>query len=368
MRAIVLVTDAYGGRGGIALYNRNLLKALCQHPQIDSVIAIPRVATYDLEELPQKLNYVTAALGSKLKYLLACLRISFSREPVDIIVCSHLHLLPFAFLLKLTFRCPVIPVIYGVEAWTPTPHWIVNRLCRTLKAFISIREWTARRFIDWAGLDHARFFYLPNCIDESKYSVAQKRSDLLEQYGIKDKTVIMTSGRMDEKRKGFDEIIEVLSYLRKRVPNVAYLIWGDGTDMGRLKKKAEELGVRDIVIFTGYVPDEEKADHYRLADVFAMPGSDKAFDRYPYRFVFLEALACGIPVVGSRLEDASEANDPYAKLIIQVDPNDKDNIVRGVMEALSRPRGKIQSGLENFFYSVFESRLHGTIDQVVGKG
>ncbi len=322
---------------------------------------------YDIENLPQNLNYVTDALGSKFKYLLTCMRVALSREPVDIIVCSHLHLLPFAYLLKWSFKCPLIPVLYGVEAWAPTPHWVVNRLCRKLKAFISIREWTARCFIDWAGPDHARVFHLPNCIDESKYGVAQKRSDLLEQYGIKGKTVIMTSGRMDEKRKGFDEILEILPDLRKQIPNLAYVIMGDGDDRERLTKKAEGLGVGDIVVFTGYVSDTEKADHYRIADVFAMPGSNKIFDRYPYRFVFLEALACGIPVVGCKLEDASEANDPYAQeLIIQVDPNDKQEITQGILKALSIPK-RIHPELSNFYYKAFSNKLYQIIDDLLCK-
>lgn len=362
-----MVTDAYGGRGGIALYNRNLLKALCQHPQMDEVVAIPRIVIYDIEKLPQKLNYIVDALGSKFKYLLRCMRVALSRKPVDIIICSHLHLLPFAYLLKWSFKCPVIPVIYGVEAWTPTPHWIVNRLCRKLEAFISIREWTARRFIDWAGLEHERFFYLPNCIDESKYGIGQKRSDLLERYGIKGKTVIMTAGRIDEKRKGFDEVLEVLPDLRKRIPNLSYLIMGDGPDKERLSKKAKELGVDDIVVFTGYVPDAEKADYYRLADVFAMPGSDKDFDRYPYRFVFLEALACGVPVVGGKLDDEAEANDPDAqKLIIQVDPNNKQEITQGILKALSIPK-RIHPELSNFYYKAFSNKLYRIIDDLLCK-
>jgi glycosyltransferase involved in cell wall biosynthesis len=188
----------------------------------------------------------------------------------------------------------------------------------------------------------------------------------LDRYGIAGKTVIMTSGRLDERRKGFDEILEVLPDLRRRIPDLAYLIMGDGPDRERLTKKAEELGVHDLVIFTGYVPNAKKADHYRLADVFAMPGSDKEFDSYPYRFVFLEALACGVPVVGCRLEDESEMNDPYAqKLIIQVNPNSKEEIIKGILEALPLS-GRIPPELSNFYYPSFSRKVHQIIDGLPG--
>lgn len=370
MRVLALVSDAYGGRGGIALYNRNFLKALCEHPEIVEVRAMPRTITYGLEALPRKLIYVTGAAGSKLKYLLACVQTAFSSQRPDLILCCHLHLLPFAYLLKAVFKCPVIPILYGVEAWTPTSRWTVNYLCRKLSGFISIRKLTARRFIGWAELSHAKFYYLPNCIDESQYGIAPKRLDLLERYGIKGKTVIMTAGRLDtaeiDRNKGFDEVLEVLPELRKRVPNLVYIIMGDGDDRERMAKKAEALGVGDMVVFTGYVLAAEKADHYRLADAFAMPGSNKIFDRYPYRFVFLEALACGVPVVGCRLEDESEANDPDArKLIIQVDPNNKEEIAQGILDALSRPK-QIHPELSNFYYVSFSKTLHSIVGGLVG--
>ena len=58
MRAIVLVSDAYGGRGGIALYKRHFLSAMCSHPNMEEVIAIPLSITFDLEEMPDNLSYL----------------------------------------------------------------------------------------------------------------------------------------------------------------------------------------------------------------------------------------------------------------------------------------------------------------------
>lgn len=290
---------------------------------------------------------------------------------VDLIICGHLHLLPFAYLIKLRHRCPVIPLTYGVEAWTPTSRRIVNLLCSRLDAFISIRKLTARRLMQWAGIKNAKFYYLPNCIDAVQYGVAPKRQDLLKKFGLENKKVVMTVGRMDsvefDRRKGFDEIIEAFPELRKQVPAVVYLIVGDGDDKERLVQKSKELGVDDIVKFSGYVSDSDKADYYRLADVFAMPGSSPIFDRYPFRFVFLEALACGVPVVGCRLEDESEVDDPdVQQLIIQVDPNDTDDIQQGLLQAFSLTKS-LRPRINKFYYSTFEKNAHGIVDKVIGR-
>lgn len=366
-RALVLATDAYGGRGGIASYNRYLIRALCEYPTMEQVVAIPRKISYSLEEMPPNLRYRVEAAGGKLRYLWACLQTLFAEPRFDLIICGHLHLLPFARLLGFFYRCPFVPIIYGVEAWTPTKHESANFLCRRLKSFVAIRRLTARRFIEWAKLPSNSYYYLPNCIDETQFGVRPYRHDLMERYGIRGKTVVMTAGRLDkghDLNKGFDEILEVLPELSTRIPNVKYMVMGDGKDRERLAEKARHLGVAHLVVFTGYVSNAEKADHYRLADVLAMPGSNAEFDRYPYRFVFLEALACGVPVVGCRLEDRSEIEDPDSQLIIQVDPNNKREIIDGILAALSKGKGRIPPGLARFHFGTFRSTFHEIITRI----
>lgn len=370
MNALVLVSDAFGGRGGIAQYNRHLLRALCEYPGMQRVIAIPRVVTYALEQMPPNLEYRTAAAGGKARFVFQSLRAAILAPKIDLLICSHISLLPVAYLLKLILRCKLVAVIYGIEAWSPLPSRVANYLCGKLEAFIAIRKVTARLFCAWTGLDSAKFHYLPNCIDGAQYGIAPRRPDLVKRYGMQGKKVIMTAGRLDssplERNKGFDEILEVLPELRKRIPDLAYLIMGDGDDKKRLQLKAKALGVDDLAVFTDYVSDAEKADHYRLADVYAMPGSNPIFDRYPYRFVFLEALACGVPVVGCRLEDPEESGDTDSRMIIQVDPTNKSEIVEGILHALKWQRGIIQERLQDFLLPRFKARLHDIVAHIVG--
>ena len=368
LRALVLVTDAYGGRGGVALYVRNLIQAVCEYPGMDRVVAVPRKIYYEMEKRPANLDYKVMAAGGKLRYLVTCSRLAVTENHFDFIVCAHLYLLPVAWALGLRYRCPVIPVIYGRDAWKATPYKLANYLCGRLDTFISIRHLTARRLIEWAKIPHKNYHYLPNCINSSQYGARPPRTDLLERYGLTGKTVVMTSGRLDagsDLNKGFDEVIEILPELRKKIGNLAYVVMGDGDDRSRLEAKAKNLGVDDITVFTGYVSETEKADHYGLAHVFAMPGSNPEFDRYPYRFVFLEALACGVPVVGAKLEDAWEINDPDTSLIIQVDPSDKNQIIEGIVKALSLPKGVIQPNLKKFYYDGFRGKLHGIVRNIL---
>lgn len=369
---IAVVPDAFGGRGGIALYNRLLLRAICSAPNVEEVIALPRSVTYDLEAMPANLRFERTAAGGKIRYIAAVLALAAKERRANLVVCCHLHLFPFAWLLGWRFGCPVLPVIYGLEAWQPTPHRIANLLCRQVRAFVSIRKYTAECFKSWAATPDARMYYLPNAIDLADFGVAPRRADLIEKHGLAGRTVVMTTGRIEtipvECNKGFEEVLETLPALAHDVPNIAYLIMGDGVGRADLEAKARALGIADRVIFTGYVPENEKADHYRLADVVAMPGSNPMFDRYPFRFAFLEPLACGVPVVGARLEDPTERDDPDAcELLIQVDPSNSVDIKRGILEGLARKGRGINPVLHRFGYNVFEKKVFAILADVDGR-
>ena len=108
------------------------------------------------------------------------------------------------------------------------------------------------------------------------------------------------------------------------------------------------------MVFAGRVPEAEKADHYRVADVFVMAGRQEGFG-----FVFLEAMASGIPVVASSLDGSREAV-LYGELGELADPDDREALKAAIHRALGRPR-QIPEGLAYFSYEKFRERLRDII-------
>jgi glycosyltransferase involved in cell wall biosynthesis len=364
MRILFLAMEAFGGLGGIAKYNRDLLRALCSAPEVEEVVAVPRRMALAPETMPPKLTYITKALPDRVSYIKAVLRLLKARSRFDLIVCGHIKLLPVAALVKLITRGRLLLLIYGIDVWVPPKTILIKYLLRKIDSIISISEITMHKFLEWSQLTQKQYFILPNAVIQKNYGVGAKSPELLERYGLKDKVVLMTLGRLaaEEKYKGFDEIMDLLPVLANRISNIAYLIVGDGDDRPRLEAKARSLGIRDRLVFAGFVPEAEKADHYRLADAFVMPGRGEGFG-----FVFLEALACGIPAVGSTLDGSREALRG-GSLGILVDPRRPEEIQAGIIEALSRPRGVIPPGLEYFFFENFEARCHQILPSVVRSG
>lgn len=356
MNILVLLTDAYGGRGGIAKFNRDLCRALSADPLAAQVTALPRVAPVEsIDNVPPRVTYHPDAARTKIKYAWNALRATLNvpRATYNAIICGHINLLPVAVMASWLQGAPLILVLHGIDAWDPHPSRLVRWMLPQVDTFVTVSQCTKDRFLEWAPLHADQGHVIPDCIDLDAYSPGPKREELLDRYDLHDRTILLTLGRLssEEQYKGHDEILEVLPDLAKEIPDVAYLVCGDGDDRPRLERKAERLGVADRTVFAGYVPEEEKEDHYRLADAFVMPGRGEGFG-----IVYLEAMACGVPVVAS-CADASQEAVRNGQLGAVVDPDDPDDLKRGIKQALAADHG-VPDGLDYFSYDNFEARWH----------
>lgn len=358
-RVLVLLSDGFGGRGGIAQFNQDLLAAVCAHPEVAEVVALPRVMPDPPGPLPPRLRWVVRGLGGKGAYLAAALREAFVEPGFDLVVCGHLHLLPVARLLTLWLRAPLALVVHGIEAWSPHPDPAVARSAALPDLVLAVSRLTARRFGAWSKVEPGRLRLLPNAVHLERFGPGPRPGGLAARYGVEGRKVLLTLGRMsaDERYKGFDEVLEALPEVLRAHPDLVYLAAGEGSDRPRLEARARELGLLDHVRFPGFVAEAEKADHYRLADAYAMPGRGEGFGR-----VFQEAMACGIPVVASTADGSLEAVADGA-LGIAVDPGDPRDVARGILRALDAPRG-VPGGLARFAAPRVAEEARGILDDV----
>lgn len=315
------------------------------------------------EPLPPGLQWISAGVRGKGAYALETAKAAYRVFPADLVICTHIHLLPIAFLAARAAAAPLVLFVYGIEVAKPTAKPVVNALVKYVDAVVSIREHTTARLRDWGHTGSVKTYLLHNPIHVNRYGVAPKDPELVRRFGLEGRTVVLTMGRVEETNKGFDEVLEVLPRVAQSIPNVKYVVAGDGYDVPRLKQKAYDVGVADRVVFTGLVDEQRKADYYRLADAFVMVGRSALFDRYPLRFVFLEAMACGVPVVGPRPEPAEESANEGSLLARQVDPFDAGALEVAIVEATRLPK-QIPPALEQFSYPNFEKGLHRIIDAV----
>jgi glycosyltransferase involved in cell wall biosynthesis len=119
--------------------------------------------------------------------------------------------------------------------------------------------------------------------------------------------MILSVGRLVEK-KGFPFLLQAAALLHGRGIDFELIIVGDGPMRDELERLAGGLGLRDKVVFAGYLPQEQLAHVYRRADAFCLASIvAKDGDRDGLPNVILEAMAHGVPVVASNLSAIPEA-------------------------------------------------------------
>lgn len=173
--------------------------------------------------------------------------------------------------------------------------------------------------------------------DPQRYRPMERDPELAKQLGVKDTKVILTLGRLVI-RKGQDIMIQAMPQVLERVPGALYLIAGKGNYEQELRRLAHALGVAERVRFMGPADDEILPKLYNLADVFVManremPGSG---DLEGFGIVFLEAGACGLPVIGGRSGGVPDAI-VHGETGLLVDGNSPQAVAEAVIHLLTKP-------------------------------
>lgn len=250
----------------------------------------------------------------------------------DRIISTHLNFGPAARIASRLTGAPFTLVAHGIDVHGRLPRATLAAL-RAAGRIVAVSAWTRQRVIDLGGIAAAGVAVLANTVDDRRFCVGEKPAGLAGRYGIgADEKVILGVARLDasERYKGYDRTIEALAQVRAACGPVRFLLVGNGDDRARIAALSRDHGVEHAVTFAGFVRDEELAGHYRLADVFAMPSTGEGFG-----IVFLEAMACGTPVLGGNLDGSVDALD-NGRLGRLVDPRDVGAIADGLISLLRR--------------------------------
>jgi phosphatidylinositol alpha-1,6-mannosyltransferase len=355
LQVLMLLTDGFGGIGGIAKFNRDFLQALDASASVGRIQALPRLIPLPIEEaIPEAVIYDRRAARGRFAFLCRLARISWRSERIDLVICGHLHLIPVAWLVARLRSARLALIIHGTEAWTPSRKLLANWLVRRLDAVIAVSRYSAEQFTRWSKVPIERVFVLPNSVDLNTFQPRPRDPVLLKRYGLEGHKVILTVGRLAsrERQKGFDQLIELMPRLLRLFPEIKYLIVGDGDDRSRLEAKARRYGVASHIIFAGQIPESEKIAHYNIADAYVMPSVGEGFG-----IVLIEAAACGVPVIGSCADGSREAlrNGILGQLI---DPRNPGELIEAVSDILKNPPIRARpDGIDIFSIENFRGRV-----------
>ncbi|HEY1980063.1 MAG TPA: glycosyltransferase family 4 protein [Xanthobacteraceae bacterium] len=297
-RCLALVTDAFGGNGGIAQYNCDFLAALVQSVHGASIDVLPRYGPQQTDPPPGITQLPPR--GSRIGYGIAAIWFLRLRR-IPVIFCGHLHLAALAGLVARLTKAKLIVQMHGIEAW-PSPSRMRRSAVESADLVLCVSRYTRAAVLGWAAIAPERVIVVPNTVDE-QYTPGDG-SVLRRQLGLEDKRVLLTVGRMDsrERYKGHDRVIAAMPQLLAQGHDIVYVIAGEGEDRARLENLAAGQGVAERVRFLGQVEPRQLVEAYRMADLFVMPSTGEGFG-----IAFLEAMACGTPALGLNVAGAVDA-------------------------------------------------------------
>ena len=270
------------------------------------------------------------AWARKLAFALQVLGLAWRERPAAII-STHVNFAPVALLAKWLFGTRYVVVAHGIDVH-PGLAPLRALALRRADAVWAVSRWTRERVLQ-LGVESARICVIGNTVDDTRFGTdaGEGEASIRAALGLAPADrVLLTVARLDaaEQYKGCDTVLRALPALMRQVAGVRYLIVGTGSDQPRIERLAAELGVGDSVHFCGFVGDGELARHYRQADVFVMPSKGEGFG-----IVFLEAMACGTPVVGGDRDGSRDALADGA-LGRLVDPDDASALAPVLAEIL----------------------------------
>jgi len=271
--------------------------------------------------------------------------------------------------LRRWLRLPFVVYAYGNEILTAMQSaWQKPRLAlQHADRVLAISRFTAD-LVRRAGVSPERIALVhPGC-DVDRFRPRPARMDLRHALlGPRDRDrVLLTVGGLVA-RKGQDMVIQALPRLRQSIPDVTYLIVGDGPYRAQLETLAMSVGVRDHVVFAGMVSAEDLPDVYALSDVYVMPSREQleSCDVEGFGLVFLEANACGKAVVGGRSGGIPDAVEDGVSGLL-VDPHDPEDIANALRRILSDGDMALRLGEQGRLRVVREFEWKRIGDQVQG--
>ena len=254
--------------------------------------------------------------------------------------------LPEGFVAALTsmlLRIPYVVTAHGKEVILrpnrvsgATYRWVLGHASR----IFAVSHHTADMLYR-SGVPSQRVSVIHNGVKADDFSDTSEEEGcakaVIERYGLHGKKTMVTIARLVE-RKGHENVLQGLRGLREVLPELRYLIVGDGPLMGRLTELVSQWSLEDVVLFTGEVAEHEKLGILKACDLFIMPNRDiplpNGLDTEGFGIAFLEANACGKPVIGGNAGGAREAiADGRTGLL--VNPEDPIAIRDAILRILS---------------------------------
>ena len=311
------ITNDFGPRaGGIETFVVGLIQRMPKNSVIVYTASQAGAAAFDAMWLH---DYGVEVIRDSSKVLLPSFRVG--RNVRKLVRERNIESVFFGAAAPLALLAPglraagvrrIVALTHGHEVWWSRlwPFTIaIARIGRAVDALTYLGEFTGGEISK--ALDSnsaAKLVRIAPGIDTEHFTSRSDAKELRESLGLGSKKVIVSVGRLVH-RKGQDVLIESMPEIIKSIDDVHLLLIGEGPYKKELEKRIKNLGLANRVTFVGRVQYADIPRYICVGDVFAMPSRSRlaGLEVEGLGIVYLEASACGLPVIGGISGGAPDA-------------------------------------------------------------
>ena len=316
MEKILCVTNDFGPRaGGIETFIIGLIERLPKGSVIVYTSAQDKSEPYDQQWLD---GYGVEVIRDKARILLPTPGVAYCVSALikdrGIKTAFFGAAAPLGLLAPVLRRAGVMKIIaltHGHEVWWSKVWpftWAMKSIARNVDHLTYLGEFTRQAISQTinSSAQSAMVKIAPG-IDTEHFAPTDS-SELTSELGLTDKKVIVSVGRLVH-RKGQDVLIEAMPHLLKEIPDAHLVLIGEGPYRGYLETRVKNLGIDSKVTFIGRITYVDLPRYICLGEVFVMPSRSRlaGLEVEGLGIVYLEASACGLPVIAGNSGGASDA-------------------------------------------------------------
>jgi glycogen(starch) synthase len=257
--------------------------------------------------------------------------------------------------VKDAFAKPLVSTIHATETgrrgglhddYQRTINEVESRLISQSSRVICCSDYMANQIYEAFSFPKENLSVIRNGVDASKFNAKIDTQAFRRQYAEPDGKMVVYVGRLVHE-KGVHVLIGAAPKVLSALPNVSFVIVGEGGMKEHLAKEAWDFGVAHHVFFTGFVDEETLISIYKASDAAVFPSLYE-----PFGITALEAMAAKTPVVVSDTGGLAEIVE-HDKTGVKVYPDNSDSLAWGILKVL-QDRSFANSIRENAYQKVIQ--------------
>ncbi len=230
----------------------------------------------------------------------------------------------------------IVALTHGHEVWWSKIwpfSWLLRRIGHGVDHLTYLGEFTRSKISSCLTKSQREAMVkIAPGIDTAHFAPQKSTDSLRSELGLLEKKVIISVGRLVH-RKGQDILIDAMAEIAKRVDNAHLVLIGEGPYRKHLEDRARKVGVTDHITFIGRIGYVDLPRYIAVGDIFSMPARSRfaGLEVEGLGIVYLEASACGLPVVGG---DSGGAPDAvlHGETGLVVDGRSKSAVAAAIIE------------------------------------